>query len=41
VQVPDGNELGKMNAPVIVMNTNGDRQTGRKAQASNITAAKA
>jgi T-complex protein 1 subunit gamma len=30
-----------MQAPVVVMNTqNGDRQTGRKAQISNITAAK-
>ncbi|KFY45921.1 hypothetical protein V495_02739 [Pseudogymnoascus sp. VKM F-4514 (FW-929)] len=30
-----------MQAPVVVMNTqNGDRQTGRKAQLSNITAAK-
>ncbi|KAK9474344.1 chaperonin Cpn60/TCP-1 family [Dipodascopsis tothii] len=30
-----------MQAPVIVMNAGGDRQTGRKAQVSNITAAKA
>ncbi|BFZ63226.1 T-complex protein 1 subunit gamma [Saitoella coloradoensis] len=29
-----------MNAPVIVVNNNGERQTGRKAQTSNITAAK-
>ena len=30
-----------MQAPVVVMNTqNGERQTGRKAQISNITAAK-
>ncbi|CAG8442123.1 4580_t:CDS:2, partial [Acaulospora morrowiae] len=29
-----------MQAPVIVMNTNAERETGRKAQVSNITAAK-
>jgi T-complex protein 1 subunit gamma len=30
-----------MQAPVVVMNTNsGERQTGRKAQLSNIAAAK-
>ncbi|RBQ82161.1 hypothetical protein VDGD_21079 [Verticillium dahliae] len=30
-----------MQAPVVVMNTNsGERQTGRKAQMSNIAAAK-
>ncbi|RHZ77862.1 hypothetical protein Glove_170g11 [Diversispora epigaea] len=29
-----------MQAPVIVMNTNIDRETGRKAQVSNVTAAK-
>ncbi|KAH3685946.1 hypothetical protein WICPIJ_003068 [Wickerhamomyces pijperi] len=30
-----------MQAPVVFMNTNSDRQTGRQAQISNITAAKA
>lgn len=30
-----------MQAPVVVMNAGGERQTGRKAQSSNITAAKA